>query len=100
MSPVAGLATSQQMLRASVFGTMRFLVRKWRTTRLLQYLTDVLRCLPALSSDDHDGITLLLPHHWAQAHPEHVLTERVQESAAATRRRRARRAARRLAAAE
>lgn len=72
---------------------------RWHCVDLLPYLTDVLRRLPALSPDDRDGITLLLPHHWATTHPEHVLTERVQESAAATRRRRARRAARRMAAA-
>ena len=40
------------------------------------YLTDVLRCLPAILPTDTAALETLLPDRWAQAHPEHRLTER------------------------
>ena len=44
------------------------------------YLTDVLRRLPALLPTDAVAIGELLPDRWAQAHPEHVLIPRLEES--------------------
>ena len=46
--------------------------------------------------DDVAALDALLPDHWAKAHPEHVLMERIEESREALDRHR--RAARRLAA--
>ncbi len=69
---------------------------------VLPYLTDVLRRLPEIVSTgappDPAALDALLPDQWAKAHPEHILSERVQESREAQARRRHRRAARRLAA--
>ena len=62
------------------------------------YLTDILRCLPALPPNDVEGLGReLLPDRWAKTHPEHVLEARKEESRAAQELRRHRRAARRLA---
>lgn len=60
------------------------------------YLTDVLRRLPSLLPIDTAAIGDLLPDRWAQAHPDHVLIPRIEESRAAAEQRRQRRAARRL----
>ncbi len=69
---------------------------------VLPYLTDVLRRLPAITAGDAPpdpaALDALLPDRWAIAHPEHVLTERIEDSREALARRRHRRAARRLAA--
>jgi len=65
---------------------------------VLPYLTDVLQEIPAIAPDDTGTLNHLLPDRWAQAHPEHVLAERIEESREALARRRHRRAARRLAA--
>ena len=62
------------------------------------YLTDVLRRLPAIPPTDTAALEMLLPDRWAQAHPEHRLTEREEESREAQARRRRKRAARRAAA--
>ena len=47
---------------------------------VMAYLTDVLRRLPALLPTDVVAIGELLPDCWAQAHPEHVLVARLEES--------------------
>ena len=60
------------------------------------YLTDVLRRLPALAPTDTAAIGELLPDRWAQAHSDHVLMPRLEESRASAEKRRQRRAARRL----
>jgi transposase len=65
---------------------------------VLPYLTDVLKKLPAIRPDDFAALDALLPDRWVQAHPEHILAERIEESRKALARRRHRRAARRLAA--
>ena len=52
--------------------------------------------LPALLPTDVVAIGQLLPDCWAQAHPEHVLVARLEESRAAAEQRRQRRSARRL----
>ena len=69
---------------------------------VLPYLTDVLTQLPTIVSTgapiDPTALDALLPDQWAKAHPEDVLTERIEESREAQARRRHRRAARRLAA--
>ncbi len=65
---------------------------------VLPYLTDVLQTLPAITPDDVAALDALLPDRWALAHPEHVLTERIEESREAQARRRHRRAARRAVA--
>jgi len=68
------------------------------------YLTDELRRLPAITHSaaggppDPAALDELLPDRWALAHPEHVLTARIEESRPALDRRRHRRAARRVAA--
>jgi hypothetical protein len=62
------------------------------------YLTDVLRRLPAIPPTDTAALETLLPDWWLQTHPEHRLTERVEESREAQARRRRKRAARRAAA--
>jgi hypothetical protein len=62
------------------------------------YLTDVLRRLPAIPPTDTAALETLLPDRWVQSHPEHRLTERVEESREAQARRRQRRFARRAAA--
>jgi hypothetical protein len=62
------------------------------------YLTDLLRRLPALSSQDDSALRELLPDHWALAHPQHVLQARQQESRTALEHRRQRRAQPSLAA--
>jgi transposase len=69
------------------------------------YLTDVLRCLPAIDPNDVDAndidpsdvdaIRPLLPDRWAQSHPEHIHASREDELHDATRRRRQIRARRR-----
>jgi len=69
---------------------------------VLPYLTDVLRRLPGITHGDTPpdpaAIDAFLPDRWATAHPEHVLTARIEESRQAQVRRRHRRAARRLVA--
>ncbi len=69
---------------------------------VLPYLTDVLRRLPGIThrdtAPDPAAIDEFLPDRWAKAHPEHVLTARIEESREAQARRRYRRAARRLVA--
>ena len=69
---------------------------------VLQYLTDVLRRLPGITHRDTPpdpaAIDEFLPDRWAKAHPEHVLTARIEESRDAQARRRYRRTARRLVA--
>ena len=69
---------------------------------VLQYLTDVLRHLPGITHRDTPpdpaAIDEFLPDRWAKAHPEHVLTARIEESRDAQARRRYRRTARRLVA--
>ena len=74
------------------------LVQSARLHRLdvTAYLTDVLRRLPALLPTDTNAIGELLPDRWAQAHPDHVLMPRLEESRASADQRRQRRAARRL----
>jgi transposase len=47
---------------------------------VMAYLTDVLRRLPALLPTDVVAIGELLPDCWTQAHPEHVLVARLEES--------------------
>ena len=76
--------------RASVFysilaGAKRHRLEPWA------YLTDVLLHLTAEDPD----LNPLLPDHWAAAHPEHVLTHRLEESRRKRSRQQARRAARR-----
>jgi transposase len=68
---------------------------RWHRLDVQTYLTDVLRRLPALRPDDTEGLTALLPNHWATAHPQHLLEPRIAESRAAQQLRRTRRAARR-----
>jgi len=63
----------------------------------VQYLTDVLRRLPAIPPTDTAALETLLPGRWLQIHPEHRLTEREEESREAQARRRRKRAARRAA---
>jgi hypothetical protein len=58
------------------------------------YLTDVLRRLPAIPPTDTAALETLLPDRWVQAHPEHRLTEREEESREAQARRRRKRVAR------
>jgi transposase len=69
---------------------------------VLPYLTDVLRRLPGITHRDTPpdpaAIDEFLPDRWAKAHPEHVLTARIEESRQAQARRRYRRTARRLVA--
>jgi len=69
---------------------------------VLPYLTDVLRRLPGITHRDTPpdpaAIDEFLPDRWAKAHPEHVLTARIEESRDAQARRRYRRTARRLVA--
>jgi transposase len=65
---------------------------------VLPYLTDILKKLPAIVPDDVAALDALLPDRWAQAHPGHILAERIEESREALARRRHRWAARRLAA--
>ena len=69
---------------------------------VLPYLTDVLRRLPGVTHRDTPpdpaAIDEFLPDRWAEAHPEHVLTARIEESREAQARRRYRRTARRLVA--
>jgi len=69
---------------------------------VLPYLTDVLRRLPGITHRDTPpdpvAIDEFLPDRWAKAHPEHVLTARIEESREAQARRRYRRTARRLVA--
>jgi len=60
-----------------------------------EYLTDVLRRLPAILPTDTAAIRPLLPDQWAQAHPEHIHASRDEELKADTARRRRRRAKRR-----
>lgn len=60
------------------------------------YLNDVLRSLPLLV-DAGTPLDPLLPDHWAMEHPEHVLSERQQESREARLRRDRRHALRRAA---
>jgi transposase len=60
------------------------------------YLQDVYSRLPTMSADE---LPSLLPDQWIEAHPQHVLQQRVQESIDRARRTRERRAARREAAA-
>ena len=62
------------------------------------YLTDVLRRLPAVGPTDVTTVGQLLPDRWAQAHPQHILAARVEESRQSAELRRQRRAARRLLA--
>jgi hypothetical protein len=57
------------------------------------YLTDVLRRLPAITNPL--ALRALLPDRWAQAHPEHVMQFRRDESAKASQRRLTRRERRR-----
>jgi len=63
------------------------------------YLTDVLRRLPAIPPTDTAALETLLPDRWVQAHTEHRLTERDEESREAQARCRRKRAARRAATA-
>jgi transposase len=63
------------------------------------HLTDVLRRLPAIASDDTSALEALLPDRWVAAHPEHRLEQREEESREAQSRRRRKRAARRAATA-
>ncbi len=44
------------------------------------YLTDALRRLPAIPPTDTAALEALLRDRWVQAHPEHRLTEREEES--------------------
>lgn len=59
------------------------------------YLQDVYARLPTISPGD---LPTLLPDHWIQEHPEHIVQARVQEALDRARRTRERRAARRVAA--
>ena len=63
------------------------------------YLTDVLRCLPAIAPNDATTLEALLPDRWVAAHPEHRLEQREEESREAQARRRRKRVARRAATA-
>jgi hypothetical protein len=54
--------------------------------------------LSAIPPTDTAALEMLLPDRWVQAHPEHQLTEREEESGEAQARRRRKRAARRAAA--
>jgi hypothetical protein len=65
---------------------------------LWPYLMDVLHRLPGIPPRDTPALETLLPDRLAQSHPEHRLTERVEESREAQARRRRKRAARRAAA--
>ena len=61
------------------------------------YLQDVYTRLPALSSEE---LPHLLPDRWILDHPQHRLSERVQEALDRVRRTRERRAVRRAAQAD
>ena len=67
---------------------------------LWPYLTDVLRRLPAIASNDTAALEALLPDRWVAAHPEHRLEQREEESREAQARCRRKRAARRIAVAQ
>lgn len=61
----------------------------------LAYLQDVYARLPAMSADE---LPSLLPDRWLQEHPEHMLSQRVQEAIERAQRAAEERAARRRAA--
>jgi hypothetical protein len=55
-----------------------------------------LRRVPSAADASPDVLKGLLPDHWAEAHPEHALSHRLEESRQKAQRRDQRRAARRL----
>jgi hypothetical protein len=62
------------------------------------YLTDVVRRLPVIATDDTAAPEALLPDRWVAAHPEHRMEQREGESLEAQVRRRRKWAVRRIAA--
>lgn len=46
-----------------------------------EYLTDILRRLPALSANDKEALNALLPYHWQPQQPENTWPESARQAA-------------------